>query len=139
LPRREIAQVPLHILIADSDPWVRSLAVEVIEKLGYTALSARDGEEALEVACKCGCDITLLLTSVALPRMNGLELAARLRERVPALKVIYMSATQDPVRVNAPIHPGSVPLPKPFTCEQLGFELGALIGEIERQQATIRK
>jgi CheY-like chemotaxis protein len=134
--RREAAQYRLHVLIADSDPCVRSLAAEVVEKLGYAPLLAIDGKEALQLASECRCDIAVLVTAVALPCINGLELATRLREKFLALKVIYMSAQNDMVRVNAPIHPGSKPLAKPFTCEQLGFELGALIGDLERQRET---
>lgn len=120
----------LIVLIADPDSCVRNLAAESVERLGYRALLARTGEEAFHLACGCGRNIPLLVTSVTLPRMSGLELATRLREQFPAMKVIYMSARHDAVRVNAPIHPGSMSLLKPFTCEQLCFEVGALLGAI---------
>lgn len=125
---KQAAQRTLLVLIADPDACVRNLAAEAVERLGYRALLARNGEEAFHLASGRGSSIPLLVTSVTLPGMSGLELATRLREQAPAIKVIYMSARNDDVRVNAPIHPGSMSLPKPFTCEELCFEVGALLG-----------
>ncbi len=115
------------ILVVDSDLWARDLATYVIRILGYVPLQANDADEALRIAKRVRADIGLLLTGVTLPTLSGLELAKRLRGRYPRMKVIYMSGPEDSVRVHGPIHPGSAPLVKPFTREQLAYELGMLL------------
>ncbi len=117
----------MYILVVDQDRVTRDLAAEVIECLGYRALEAATADEALQIAGQTSEALTLLVTAVMLPRISGLELSARLRAWYPDLKVIYMSGTRDPVRIYGAIHPGSAPLMKPFTKEQLGYELGALL------------
>jgi CheY-like chemotaxis protein len=125
----------VSILIVDHDPWSRELAAEVIESLGYLPLSARNAKEAFEIASGTG-GILALLTAVMLPNTNGLEIAANLRRRFPNLKVIYMSGPGDSVSVRGTIHPGSAALNKPFTREELAYEIGALLGEAtERRPA----
>jgi len=115
------------MLIVDHDPWSRELAADVIESLGYLPLSARNAEEAFDIAMAAA-RIVVLLTAVILPNTNGLELASRLRRRFPDLKVIYMSGPRDTVSVRGTIHPGSAALKKPFTREELAYEIGVLLG-----------
>lgn len=122
----------MRILVVDHDPWARELAAEVIERLGHEPLQAGSAEDAVDIATRTA-HIRLLLTAVTLPATNGLELAAYLRDRFPHLKVIYMSGPADAVRVHGTIHPGSAPLIKPFTREQLAYELGVLLGDLSTE------
>lgn len=115
------------MLIVDHDPLYRELAAHVIEALGYLPLSARNAEEAFDIA-SAATSIVVLLTAVILPNTNGLELALRLKRRFPDLKVIYMSGPSDTVSVRGTIHPGSVALKKPFIGEELAYEIGVLLG-----------
>lgn len=122
------------MLIVDHDPWSRELAAGVIESLGYLPLSARNAEEAFDIASGAA-QIVVLLTAVMLPNANGLELASCLRRRFPNLKVIYMSGPTDIVSVRGTIHPGSAALEKPFTREELAYEIGALLGAADTRPA----
>jgi len=62
----------------------------------------------------------VLLTDVVMPDVNGPELASRLVERRPALKVIYMSGyTDDAIVKHGLFNPGSALLSKPFNSEAL--------------------
>jgi two-component system, cell cycle sensor histidine kinase and response regulator CckA len=81
---------------------------------GYTVLEAADGPEALEVIGSYGSPIHLLLTDVIMPRMNGGELAERLRVTHPRLRMIFMSGYTDDAIVNR-IERLAVFLAKPFT------------------------
>jgi YesN/AraC family two-component response regulator len=54
-------------------------------------LAARDGKEGLEVAGNLREPIAVLLTDVVMPNMRGPEMARRLKDRLPQLRVIYMS------------------------------------------------
>src|SRR5215472_5212680 len=79
------------ILLAEDEAVVRNLVRLMLKKEGYALLSANDGQEALEISEKFADPIHLLLTDVQMPRMNGLELAERVREQRPEIKVMMMS------------------------------------------------
>ena len=79
------------ILLAEDEAVVRNLVRLMLEKEGYALLTANDGQEALEICEKFADPIHLLLTDVQMPRMNGLELAERVREQRPEIKVMMMS------------------------------------------------
>ena len=61
---------------------------------GYSTVQASDGMEALEVASKMG-PLDILVTDVMMPQMLGDELARRLRESEPDLKVLYLTGYSD--------------------------------------------
>jgi len=79
------------ILLAEDEAVVRNLVRLMLSKEGYAVLTANDGQEALEICEKFADPIHLLLTDVQMPRMNGLELAERVREQRPEIKVMMMS------------------------------------------------
>jgi two-component system, cell cycle sensor histidine kinase and response regulator CckA len=79
------------ILLVEDDEIMRGLTRQLLEQQGYTVLEAKDGKAALECASSRLGEIKLLLTDVVMRGMNGLELAARLAESNPTLKVVFMS------------------------------------------------
>ena len=79
------------ILLAEDDVLVRNLILLMLSKEGYAVLSANDGQEAREICDKFADQIHLLLTDVNMPRMEGSELAERLRECRPETKIMIMS------------------------------------------------
>ena len=79
------------ILVAEDDAVVRNLVRLMLSKEGYAVLTAKDGQEALELCEKFADPIHLLLTDVVMPRMTGLELAERIREQRPETKIMVMS------------------------------------------------
>jgi PAS domain S-box-containing protein len=87
--------VSATILVAENDPDFRELVVEELRSLGHTVLDAPDGEAALSVAEDYAGRFDLLLTDVVMPRLNGAELAKRLLEWNPSLRVLYMSGFAD--------------------------------------------
>ena len=106
------------ILVVDDTVEVRRMTCEALESHGYTVLEAADGHEALEVFEANQNGIHLLLTDVVMPRMNGGELAERIRRINPRLRMIFMSGyTHDPcARQAAQL---TTFLPKPFTSNTL--------------------
>ena len=76
------------ILVAEDEAVVRNLVRLMLSKEGYAVLRANDGQEALELCEKFADPIHLLLTDVQMPRMDGFELAERVRERRPEIKVL---------------------------------------------------
>jgi len=79
------------ILLVEDDEIMRGLTRQLLEEQGYTVLEAKDGKSAIECASSRLGEIKLLLTDVVMRGMNGLELATRLAESNPALKVVFMS------------------------------------------------
>jgi two-component system, cell cycle sensor histidine kinase and response regulator CckA len=79
------------ILLVEDDDAVRDFVRFVLSTLGYHVLEAADGAQALNVAGAYDGRIDLLLSDVVMPKMNGVELARRLAQARPAIKVIHMS------------------------------------------------
>jgi two-component system, cell cycle sensor histidine kinase and response regulator CckA len=79
------------ILLTEDEQDVREVTREFLESGGYTVIEARDGAEALGLAEAHKGSIDLLITDMVMPRMTGQELAARLKERQPELRMLYMS------------------------------------------------
>jgi CheY-like chemotaxis protein len=86
---------PETVLLVDDDETIRTVLGGMLRMLGYQVLVAEDGISGLQVADENRGDITLLLTDLMMPRMGGLELAARVWERSPEIRVLYMSGCCD--------------------------------------------
>jgi PAS domain S-box-containing protein len=79
------------VLVVEDDPDVRTLAVALLRGLGYEVLEAGSADAALDRLEETS-RVNLLFTDVVLPGgMSGRELAHRVRQRHPGLKVLYMS------------------------------------------------
>jgi CheY-like chemotaxis protein len=109
------------ILLVEDD-FAVSISVEhTLNHLGYRVLTAADGKEAMEVWKQHRHEIRLLLTDLVMPRgMNGRELAVKLLEEKPELKVIYSSGyTRDVVSADFKLQDGMNFLPKPYSLQKL--------------------
>ncbi len=93
------------ILVVEDDASLREVTCEFLQSSGYIVISAGLPEEALRLAkCHNG-PIDFLLTDVIMPGMNGRELATRLSELRPGMKVLYVSGYADGV-VRDGVHGG---------------------------------
>jgi CheY-like chemotaxis protein len=96
---------------------VREYVRVVLEDLGYTVLDAPDGEEALRIAGASLEPVSLLLTDLVMPGMNGRELADRFRELHREATILYMSGyASGPIGA---LDSSERFLPKPFSPEVL--------------------
>jgi len=84
----------ISVLVVDDEEPVRKFVDRVMRDAGYSTVQASDGMEALEVASKMG-PLDILVTDVMMPQMLGDELARRLRESEPDLKVLYLTGYSD--------------------------------------------
>ena len=78
------------ILVVDDEPAICTVTARVLERAGYTVALAHSGLEALEIIAQTG-PPSLVLTDLGMPRMDGRELAQRMREHWPTVPVIFMS------------------------------------------------
>lgn len=79
------------VLVVDDEPHDRAFMRRTLEEQGCTVLEAPDYWEALQIHQKGGPEIQLLLTAIALPGLNGYELANTLTRISPGLKVLFVS------------------------------------------------
>jgi signal transduction histidine kinase/ActR/RegA family two-component response regulator len=104
------------VLLVEDEEAIRGLARRVLEQLGYTELTASEGNEALAVADQHAATIHLLATDVIMPTLHGPELARRLTAKRPGMRVLYMSGYTDSVLLGTGLLRGETHLlNKPFT------------------------
>jgi two-component system, cell cycle sensor histidine kinase and response regulator CckA len=80
----------LLLLVEDEVP-LRKMLESILEIYGYKVLPASDGVEALAIYAQKGGSIKLVITDMAMPRMNGVTLIKELRHLDPGVKIIGVS------------------------------------------------
>jgi PAS domain S-box-containing protein len=83
------------VLLVEDEELVRMMLVEVLKAGGYTVLDARHGTDALDLAGQYEEPIHLLVTDMTMPGFSGLELARRLGEKRPSMRVLFISGYTD--------------------------------------------
>jgi CheY-like chemotaxis protein len=115
------------VIVCDDEPGVRELVASVLELRAYAVLRAETAAEALELARRHERPVHLLVTDVAMPGMDGIELAAEIRKLHPRAGVLYMSGyTENAEKLSAPLGPNTHYLAKPF----LPGDLTSLVSSI---------
>ncbi|MFN4066519.1 MAG: response regulator transcription factor [Thermosynechococcus sp.] len=125
----------LTVLIADDDPAIRVAVSRFLEAEGYCCLTAADGAQALEMIHRY--QPHLLITDIAMPKMNGYELVRQVRQH-PSLRllpVIYLTArTELEERIRAYRTGGDVYLAKPFDLNELAAVVRNLLDRAQLVQ-----
>ena len=85
---------PKSILIVDDEESILRYVDRILTEAGYRTTQAANGAEAI-IAAERGGRFDLLLTDVAMPEMSGAQLALKLRETDPDLKVLYLTGYSD--------------------------------------------
>jgi two-component system, cell cycle sensor histidine kinase and response regulator CckA len=112
------------ILLVEDEINLRYLARQFLEKQGYRVIEAADGAVAIQIAVAHQGVIDLLLTDVIMPGMNGRELAQRISEIRPKVKILYMSGyTENVIGRNGTLDAGIRLLQKPFTLRELNSQV----------------
>jgi CheY-like chemotaxis protein len=114
---------PRTVLLVDDDALVRSLLGRVLSEDGYAVLVAADGQEALALASTLDGQLSLVVTDVRMPVMDGLELASHLIESNPKLPIMFISGFL-PATAKVP----GLLLTKPFTLTMFLNHVHQLIG-----------
>ncbi len=108
------------VLVVEDEPGVRKLVVRTLSRHGYKVLEAGTGKDALAVVAQAGDELRLLISDVVMPVMNGPEMARRLKETRPDLKVMYMSGYAGEMMTRGGVLEENTPvLGKPFTALEL--------------------
>jgi DNA-binding response OmpR family regulator len=119
--------MPETILLAEDDPSLRRLVQRILTKLAYQVIVAESGEAAITSAREHQGSIDLLVTDVFMSDMAGPKLASRLRSSRPALKVLYVSGTNEALARNGMLTEEGDFLQKPFTTEEFSKKVREIL------------
>jgi CheY-like chemotaxis protein len=104
------------VAVVDDDPMMLDVLARILQRENFELLMAGGGPEIMERLSAHQGQVDLLVTDYAMPGMQGRELADRLRERFPALKVLYQTGFSDMLFENrVELEDGAAFLEKPFT------------------------
>jgi CheY-like chemotaxis protein len=113
----------LSVLLVEDEAGVREFAEQALIELGYDVLAAALPSEALKIL-ETHHEVSLLLTDVVMPEMNGRALAEAATSLVPSLKVVFMTGyTRDAITGDGMLNADTHLVSKPFTLAQLAAEL----------------
>ncbi len=109
--------LPMHVLVVEDETFVRMDVVEMLREAGFDILEAANADEAIQMLERDS-DIRLVFTDIDMPgSMNGLKLAAAVRDRWPPVRII---ATSGHFKIKAGDLPADARfIPKPYQSAQI--------------------
>lgn len=118
VPDSRTLDTPPKIMVVDDDSQMRELTKEILEIAGFEVVCPKSAMQALELLRKESDSISLLITDIMMPELDGYQLAEKALEIKPGLKVLLASgfnsylADENPLKALAQIN-------KPFSSHQL--------------------
>ncbi len=126
---------PIRVLVVDDEPQICEFVARILIDSGYQVTTAADGPQAIAKVEQEGAP-ELLLTDFKMPQMDGDELAARLRQLLPDLKVLYLTGYSQALFDNrALLWEGEAFLEKPCSPAELVEAVSMLL--FNRTSATV--
>jgi PAS domain S-box-containing protein len=124
------------VLLVEDEETVRKLARKVLDRNGYTVLEALHGREALDVAAKYPGAIHVLVTDVVMPQMGGMELAQKLLQTHPGIKILYVSGYIDDALSRFGTLEDSTPLlQKPYSPRVLADKVREVLDKVPHRSS----
>ncbi len=116
------------ILLAEDEDQIRNIAKTYLEEFGFTVVEAANGKEALDLYQKNASDISLVLTDIGMPIMDGYALFNALKQLKPTLPIIISSGFGD-ADVTSRIDHGDIAglISKPYTPVELSNVLKSVL------------
>ncbi len=117
-----------RVLLVEDEILVRNLATRIFTEAGYDVLPVGSASEALGLSPKAIAGLSLIVTDIVLPGMNGRDLASEFVKKCPDLKVIYMSGYTDGAFESDGIIGEEINfLAKPFTASSLLLKVRSVL------------
>lgn len=114
------------ILVVDDDPQMRAALNEAIERLGYRAVLAENGQEALTKLN--GSDVAMVITDMKMPRVDGLSFLREVRKRSGSLPVLVITGYGTVENAVETMKEGAAEyLLKPFSFDSLGMKIESIM------------
>ena len=125
------------ILVAEDDRQVRDLTVAILKACGYAVLDVESARDAVQLCQQHGGEIHLFLTDVVMREMSGPDLARRVQDIRPKMKVLFMSGYTDSAIVHqGMLDPGIEFLAKPFTPSALAGKVRQVLDGVLMEEAV---
>jgi len=116
------------ILLVEDEAAILAMTTAMLVRLGYNVLPANTPGEAIRLAESFSGKISLLLTDVVMPEMNGRELARQMMALYPELKTLFMSGyTANVIAHHGVLDEGVEFIEKPFSKNDLAVRIRALM------------
>ncbi len=116
---------PCAVLVVEDEPILRLHALDIVEEAGFTAIEAKNADEAIAIL-ESRSDIALLYTDINMPgSMDGLKLAHAVRNRWPPIKIVVVSGHVQLDQNELPSQ--SRFFGKPFEAQKMISELRSMI------------
>lgn len=116
------------VLVVDDDSSVRAVMCSALKAGGYVIMEAGSPAEALRIEPAHLAGVDLLVTDVVMPGSSGRDLELALRDRLPDLKVLYVSGYAESTIVHhGVLLPDIDFLAKPFSSADLVFKVGEVL------------
>ena len=133
-----MAAAQVNVLVVDDEEPVRKFVDRVLREAGYQTTVAGSGPEAIEAAAKMP-SLDIVVTDVMMPQMLGDELARRLRQTEPRLKVLYLTGYSDRLfKEKVTLWEDEAVLDKPCSVKGLQQAVSLLLyGRLERPGALV--
>jgi two-component system, cell cycle sensor histidine kinase and response regulator CckA len=116
----------LIVVVEDDERLLKALE-RMLQSLGFSVLTAGDGEAAIETIKGSSRPVDAILTDVVMPKLGGKALVDRLAVEGIRPGVIYMSGYDDPTHMAAVLRTGMPLLHKPFTLHALVVVLRSVL------------
>lgn len=108
------------VCVVDDDPMMLDVLARILQRENFDLLMASGGPEIIQKLADYSGHVDLLVTDYAMPDMQGRELAEHVRQRFPAVKVLYQTGFSDMLFENrVELEEGAAFLEKPFTARGL--------------------
>lgn len=118
------------VLLVEDEPLILNVGRVMLERLGYTVLTADTPREAIRLATDPDVDIHLLITDVIMPEMNGYDLVKIIGDIRSGLKSLFTSGyTDDAIAHHGVLAENLHFLQKPFTMKDLAIKVRQALGE----------
>ncbi len=124
-----------RILMADDDIQLLKMLQQYFQMKGYEILTAKDGEEAME---KAGMGPDIILLDVNMPRMDGMEVCRRIRDKVSCPILFLTARVEEEDRVGGLLMGGDDYIVKPFSLKELEARITAHLKREERWKGKSR-
>ena len=112
----------------EDDDALRTVACRALVECGYDVLEASDGQDALRICAQHDGRIHLVVSDMVMPEMSGAELAERIAESFPEVRVLLMSGyTRDEAGRRGIASERYSFLEKPFTPAKLAVRVRELL------------
>lgn len=119
------------VLIAEDDETMLRISKRILSGAGYKVLEAADGKEALRVLGENASSVSLLLTDMVMPELDGVGLAKEVLAKYPAVRVLCMSGYDDKKEELEAALGGKVDyLQKPFAPDVLLEKVAQVLGKV---------